>query len=124
MNDMEQNSLAKKMLRILRVWMSNIIPEETKGCIRSKTAVITKVYGNNTYDVVLPEDVDRLNEIKEQLQNNEINNDEYDKEYEKITLNNLSVIKTDSYNIDDFVIIGYLDNRLTNAFILCKNIMK
>lgn len=42
---------------------------------------------------------------------------------EHISIDNLYVIKTENpnYAIDDYVVIGYLDNKLTNAFILCKN---
>ena len=34
---------------------------------------------------------------------------------------NLFNIKNETYNVNDYVIVGYLDNKLTNAFILCKN---
>lgn len=41
-----------------------------------------------------------------------------------LTLDNLFVIKTDTYSINDYVVIGYVDNKLTNSFILCKNTKK
>lgn len=48
MNDMEQTSLAGRLLRILRTWIEAIIPEETKDCIRSKVAVVVAKNSDNT----------------------------------------------------------------------------
>ena len=41
-----------------------------------------------------------------------------------LTLNNLFVIKADTYSLNDYVVIGYVDNKLTNSFIICKNATK
>ena len=57
MNDMEQTSLAGRLLRILRAWIEAIIPEETKDCIRSKVAVVVAKNSDNTYNVILSEDL-------------------------------------------------------------------
>lgn len=38
-----------------------------------------------------------------------------------LTLDNLFVIKTDEYSVNDYVVIGYVDDKLTNSFIICKN---
>ena len=72
MNDMEQTSLAGRLLRILRTWIEAIIPEETKDCIRSKVAVVVAKNLDNTYNVILSEDLgDYLDLI--QKKDNKIN---------------------------------------------------
>lgn len=50
--------------------------------------------------------------------------DLYKEKVSRLTLNSLSVIKTDTYSMDDYVVVGYVDNKLTNSFILCKNTKK
>jgi hypothetical protein len=50
--------------------------------------------------------------------------DLYREKVSRLTLNSLSVIKTDTYSMDDYVVVGYVDNKLTNSFILCKNTKK
>ena len=36
MDEMKQNNLANKLLKILKVWLDELIPEITKNCIRSR----------------------------------------------------------------------------------------
>lgn len=48
----------------------------------------------------------------------------YKEKVSRLTLNSLSVIKVDTYSMDDYVVVGYVDNKLTNSFILCKNTKK
>lgn len=50
--------------------------------------------------------------------------DLYREKVSRLTLNSLSVIKADTYSMDDYVVVGYVDNKLTNSFILCKNTKK
>ena len=50
--------------------------------------------------------------------------DLYKEKVSRLTLNSLSVIKADTYSMDDYVVLGYVDNKLTNSFILCKNTKK
>ena len=121
MNDMEQNFLAGKMLRLLRSWIDAVIPEETKNCIRSKVAIIVSVNPNSSYNVILTEDYGDYFDLIEKRDSGEITIEEFKEKLNNITIDNLFTVKNETYNIDDYVIIGYLDNKLTNAFILCKN---
>lgn len=121
MNDMEQTSLAGRLLRILRTWIEAIIPEETKDCIRSKVAVIVAKNSDNTYNVILSEDLGDYLDLIQKKDNKEITDAIFNSEVAKISIDNLFNIKNETYNINDYVIVGYLDNKLTNAFILCKN---
>ena len=121
MNDMEQTSLAGKLLRILRTWLEAIIPEETKDCIRSKVAVIVAKNSDNTYNVILSEDLGDYLDLIQKKDNKEITDAIFNSEVAKISIDNLFNIKNETYNVNDYVIVGYLDNKLTNAFILCKN---
>lgn len=121
MNDMEQTSLAGKLLRILRTWIEAIIPEETKDCIRSKVAVIVAKNSDNTYNVILSEDLGDYLDLIQKKDNKEITDAIFNSEVAKISIDNLFNIKNETYNVNDYVIVGYLDNKLTNAFILCKN---
>ena len=158
MNDMEQTSLAGRLLRILRTWIEAIIPEETKDCIRSKVAVVVAKNQDETYNVALTEDVDNYDiqfqllkysgdELTKQVKQylnikyQDIYPDETEREkkieemlpeevkkYNKFlsdasnfSIDNLFTIKNETYDLGTFVIVGYLDNKLTNAFILCKN---
>lgn len=50
--------------------------------------------------------------------------DLYEEKVSRLTLNNLFVIKADTYSLNDYVVIGYVDNKLTNSFIICKNAKK
>lgn len=50
--------------------------------------------------------------------------DLYKEKVSRLTLNSLSVIKADTYSMDNYVVVGYVDNKLTNSFILCKNTKK
>ena len=50
--------------------------------------------------------------------------DLYKEKVSRLTLNSLSVIKADTYSMDDYVVVGSVDNKLTNSFILCKNTKK
>ena len=121
MNDMEQTSLAGRLLRILRTWIEAIIPEETKDCIRSKVAVVVAKNSDNTYNVILSEDLGDYLDLIQKKDNKEITDTIFNSEVAKISIDNLFSIKNETYNVDDYVIVGYLDNKLTNAFILCKN---
>ena len=121
MNDMEQTSLAGRLLRILRTWIEAIIPEETKDCIRSKVAVVVAKNSDNTYNVILSEDLGDYLDLIQKKDNKEITDAIFNSEVAKISIDNLFNIKNETYNINDYVIVGYLDNKLTNAFILCKN---
>ena len=121
MNDMEQTSLAGRLLRILRTWIEAIIPEETKDCIRSKVAVIVAKNSDNTYNVILSEDLGDYLDLIQKKDNKEITDAIFNSEVAKISIDNLFSIKNETYNVNDYVIVGYLDNKLTNAFILCKN---
>lgn len=121
MNDMEQTSLAGRLLRILRTWIEAIIPEETKDCIRSKVAVVVAKNLDNTYNVILSEDLGDYLDLIQKKDNKEITDAIFNSEVAKISIDNLFNIKNETYNVNDYVIVGYLDNKLTNAFILCKN---
>lgn len=121
MNDMEQTSLAGRLLRILRTWIEAIIPEETKDCIRSKVAVVVAKNLDNTYNVILSEDLGDYLDLVQKKDNKEITDAIFNSEVAKISIDNLFSIKNETYNVNDYVIVGYLDNKLTNAFILCKN---
>ena len=121
MNDMEQTSLAGRLLRILRTWIEAIIQEETKDCIRSKVAVVVAKNSDNTYNVILSEDLGDYLDLIQKKDNKEITDAIFNSEVAKISIDNLFNIKNETYNVNDYVIVGYLDNKLTNAFILCKN---
>ena len=121
MNDMEQTSLAGRLLRILRTWIEAIIPEETKDCIRSKVAVVVAKNSDNTYNVILSEDLGDYLDLIQKKDNKEITDAIFNSEVAKISIDNLFNIKNETYIVNDYVIVGYLDNKLTNAFILCKN---
>ena len=121
MNDMEQTSLAGRLLRILRTWIEAIIPEETKDCIRSKVAVIVAKNSDNTYNVILSEDLGDYLDLVQKKDNKEITDAIFNSEVAKISIDNLFNIKNETYNVNDYVIVGYLDNKLTNALIVCKN---
>ena len=121
MNDMEQNNLAGRLLKILRIWIDSIIPEQTKDCIRSKVAVVVKKNADNTYNVILSEDLGEYLDLVQKKDNKEITDSVFNTEVAKISIDNLFNIKNETYIVNDYVIVGYLDNKLTNAFILCKN---
>ena len=55
------------------------------------------------------------------MNNKELTDQEFNNEVAKLSIDNLFNIKNETYAVNDYVIIGYLDNKLTNAFILCKN---
>ena len=59
--------------------------------------------------------------MKKKKDNKEITDAIFNSEVAKISIDNLFNIKNETYNVNDYVIVGYLDNKLTNAFILCKN---
>ena len=121
MNDMEQNNLAGRLLKILRIWIDSIIPEQTKDCIRSKVAVVVKKNADNTYNVILSEDLGEYLDLVQKKDDKEITDSVFNTEVAKISIDNLFNIKNETYIVNDYVIVGYLDNKLTNAFILCKN---
>ena len=121
MNDMEQNNLAGRLLRILRIRIDSIIPEQTKDCIRTKVAIVVKKNSDNTYNVILSEDLGEYLDLVQKKDNKEITDSVFNTEVAKISIDNLFNIKNETYIVNDYVIVGYLDNKLTNAFILCKN---
>lgn len=121
MDEIKQNNLANKLLRILKLWLDELIPEATKNCIRSKVAIVIKNNPDSTYNVILSEDYGDYLDLVEKKNNGEITEVDFNKEIALITIDNLFAVKTETYNPNDFVIIGFLDNKLTNAFILCKN---
>lgn len=121
MNDMEQNNLAGRLLKILRIWIDSIIPEQTKDCIRTKVAIVVKKNSDNTYNVILSEDLGEYLDLVQKKDNKEITDLVFNTEVAKISIDNLFNIKNETYIVNDYVIVGYLDNKLTNAFILCKN---
>jgi hypothetical protein len=116
MNDM---SLAAKLLDILRVWIDDIIPKETKNCIRSKVAIVVSVNSDSTYNVILSEDYGEYIDVVNKKA--DLTAEEYKAEIDSLSIDNLFSIKNETYKVNDYVIVGYLDNKLTNAFILCKN---
>ena len=121
MNDMEKNNLAGRLLKILRIWIDSIIPEQTKDCIRTKVAIVVKKNSDNTYNVILSEDLGEYLDLVQKKDNKEITDSVFNTEVAKISIDNLFNIKNETYIVNDYVIVGYLDNKLTNAFILCKN---
>ena len=121
MNDMEQNNLAGRLLKILRIWIDSIIQEQTKDCIRTKVAIVVKKNSDNTYNVILSEDLGEYLDLVQKKDNKEITDSVFNTEVAKISIDNLFNIKNETYIVNDYVIVGYLDNKLTNAFILCKN---
>lgn len=66
----------------------------------------------------------RLKEItkilKDVYKNRRMTQTDYNNEVMKLTLEDLTTIKTDTYSVNDYVVIGIVDNKLTNAFILYK----
>lgn len=74
------------------------------------------------------EEKKRLSELSTIIQtkyNGELlTEDLYEKRVSMLTLNNLFVIKADTFSLNDYVVIGYVDNKLTNSFIICKNATK
>lgn len=131
MNGIEQSNLSNRFLRVIRDWLNYIIPEETKNCIRSKTAVVVKVNGNNTYNVILSEELADYRNLEWRL-NMQVGDPDYDpnlkltqaqfnEKVAEISIDNLVSIKNETYVVDDYIIVGYLDNKLTNSFILCKS---
>lgn len=121
MDEIQQNSLASKLLRMLQSWINELIPEQTRNCIRSKVATIVSTNSDGTYNVILTEDYEEYLDLIARKEAQEITDIEYLSKLSFITIDNLFAIKDEDYRIDDYVIVGYLDNKLTNAFILCKN---
>ena len=76
---------------------------------------------DNTYNVILSEDLGDYLDLIQKKDNKEITDAIFNSEVAKISIDNLFNIKNETYNVNDYVIVGYLDNKLTNAFILCKN---
>lgn len=117
------NGLAKKFLQSIQDWIDRRIPEKTKDCLRTKIAIITKI-DNGTYNVVLASDYGTYVNYKDLYDNGEITLEEFTKQTEMLTLDGLITIKSDSYKVGDYVIIGIVDNKLTNAFIIYRSIQK
>ena len=127
MNDLEQNFLAGKILRILREWIHNIIPDETKNCIRSKTGIIVKSYSDGYYDVVLPEDYDTYQSLTKNMTKANLSQEdvkEIEESREDLVLHIKDIVGVSirgTFDNNTIVTIGYVDNKLTTAFILCDN---
>ena len=84
MNDMEQNNLAGRLLKILRIWIDSIIPEQTKDCIRTKVAIVVKKNSDNTYNVILSEDLGEYLDLVQKKDNKEITDSVFNTEVAKI----------------------------------------
>ena len=65
--------------------------------------------------------VELFNIIQTQYNGEIITEEIYFQKVSALTLDNLFVIKTDEYSVNDYVVIGYVDDKLTNSFIICKN---
>lgn len=118
------NNLAIKFLNSISDWIDKRIIDKTKECLRTKIAIIIKDNKDKTYNVILSGDYGKYLSLKDDLDNNVIDNNKFDKEVNMLTLDNLITIKTDTYSEGDYVLIGYVDNKLTNSFILYKNVKK
>lgn len=123
MGEINMDKLVKKFLKTMQDWIDKRIPEKTKDCLRTKIAIITKVK-DDTYDVILAGDYGTYLNLQDLYSNGEITTDDFNREVEMLTLEDLVVIKSDTYVVGDYVIIGIVDNKLTNAFILYKSIKK
>lgn len=118
------NNLAIKFLNSISDWIDKRIIDKTKECLRTKIAIIIKDNKDKTYNVILSGDYGKYLSLKDDLDNNVIDSDKFNKEVNMLTLDNLITIKTDTYSEGDYVLIGYVDNKLTNSFILYKNVKK
>lgn len=118
------NNLAIKFLNSISDWVDKRIIDKTKECLRTKIAIIIKDNKDKTYNVILSGDYGKYLSLKDDLDNDVIDNNKFDKEVNMLTLDNLITIKTDTYSEGDYVLIGYVDNKLTNSFILYKNVKK
>lgn len=118
------NNLAIKFLNSISDWIDKRIIDKTKECLRTKIAIIIKDNKDKTYNVILSGDYGKYLSLKDDLDNNVIDSDKFNKEVNMLTLDNLTTIKTDTYSEGDYVLIGYVDNKLTNSFILYKNVKK
>ncbi len=118
------NNLAIKFLNSISDWIDRRIIDKTKECLRTKIAIIIKDNKDKTYNVILSGDYGRYLSLKEDLDNGNIDSNKFNKEVNMLTLDNLITIKTDTYSEGDYVLIGYVDNKLTNSFILYKNVKK
>ena len=65
--------------------------------------------------------VELFNIIQTQYNGEIITEEIYLQKVSALTLDNLFVIRTDEYSVNDYVVIGYVDDKLTNSFIICKN---
>lgn len=127
MKDIQMDGLAKKFLKSMRDWIDKRIPEKTRDCLRTKIAVIVNkatVSGTTLYDVVLAGDYGLYLDLKTSLNSGSIDQTTFNREVDLLTLDNLDAVKTDTYNVGDYVVVGIIDNKLTNAFILFKSIKK
>lgn len=118
------NNLAIKFLNSISDWIDKRIIDKTKECLRTKIAIIIKDNKDKTYNVILSGDYGKYLSLKDDLDNNVIDSNKFNKEVNMLTLDNLITIKTDTYSEGDYVLIGYVDNKLTNSFILYKNVKK
>lgn len=123
MGEFNMDKLVKKFLKTMQDWIDKRIPEKTKDCLRTKIAIITKAK-DDAYDVILAGDYGTYLNLQDLYNNGKITIDDFNREVEMLTLENLVAVKSDTYTIGNYVIIGIIDNKLTNAFILYKSIEK
>ena len=112
MNGIEQSNLSNRFLRVIRDWLNYIIPEETKNCIRSKTAVVVKVNGNNTYNVILSEELADYRNLEWRLNmqvgdpdydpNLKLTQEQFNDKVAEISIDNLVTIKN-NYSLNNFI---------------------
>ncbi len=127
MDNLEQNSLANRLLTILRDWINKIIPEETKNCLRTKIGYVIESddethYG--TFRVILQDDFNKYKTLKSDLDNGKIDSDTFNDEVNDFCLNSVPCACLDLRDHmfpQSVVTIAYTDNKLSNAFILFRN---
>lgn len=126
MAEVKMNGLAKKFLKAMQDWIDKRIPEKTRDCLRTKIAIVIKAdETNKVYDVILAGDYGTYLNLKDMYEAGELSQTDYEKEVSMLTLDDLVTIKSDvKYDVGNYVVIGIVDNKLTNAFILCKSIKK
>lgn len=90
----KMETIIKKFFENMKSWVEKIIPQETKNCLRTKFGTIVGSGNSGTVNVRL---LGSKEEDNEDLQDIKISGD---------------------YKIGDTVIIGYVNNSLTNSFVL------
>ena len=135
MGEFNMDKLVKKFLKTMQDWIDKRIPEKTRDCLRTKVAIITEIKEVSVvengeekkiaaYNVILAGDYGTYLNLQDLYDKGEITTEDFNREISMLTLEDLVVVKSDIYAIGDYVIIGIVDNKLTNAFILYKSIKK